>query len=154
MIWYFVSLLVVYTTIGILIYRILYRKKRLMNDRFAMVMAMSCSSILSLTISMILQFLVPNDLLLPLIISVVVGSFLGVLFGALVKFQSLLAGFSNGVVGGFMGSMLGAVIKDPSICSLPASYLTSIEQNMVIFSVFGTILVFSTIFLVYYALRI
>ncbi len=117
-------------------------------------MAMSCSGILSLNLSMIVQFLFPENFSIVMIISVIVCGLIGVLFGSLVKFQSLLAGFFNGIVGGLMGNMLGLVIKDPSICSLPAAYLTNINQNMMLFGVFGTFLAGVTIFFVFYSLKV
>lgn len=137
-----------------MIYKIFYKKRKLYDDRFGMIMAMSCSGILSLNLSMIVQFLFPENFSIVMIISVIVCGLIGVLFGSLVKFQSLLAGFFNGIVGSLMGNMLGLVIKDPSICSLPAAYLTNINQNMMLFGVFGTFLACVTIFFVFYSLKV
>jgi hypothetical protein len=87
-------------------------------------------------------------------LTVIVCGCIGTLFGSLVKFQSLLAGFFQGVIGSLMGNMLSAVIKDPTLCSLPATYLNSVEQNMFAFSLFGLLLVFITTCLVDYSLRV
>lgn len=151
---YLVGLLSINCLIGWIVYKVFYRKRKLYNDRFGMVMAMSCSGILSLNMSMIFQFLFVDHIFLGLVLTVLIGVAIGVAFGSLVKFQSLLAGFSYGVVGSLMGNMLGIVIKDPSICSLPAPYFQMIEKNMMIFSVFGSLLVLITILLVYYSLRV
>lgn len=135
-------------------YKVFYKKRQLYNDRFGMNMAMGCSGILSLNGSMLAQFIFPDHIFLIMLIAVVIGGSIGILFGSLVKFQSLLAGFLQGVVGSLTGNMLGIVVEDPSICSLPAPYLTMIEQNTVIFSAFGTLLVFMTISIVYYSLKV
>ncbi len=151
---YFLGLLSMNCLMGCIIYKVFYRKRKLYNDRFGMVMTMSCSGILSLNISMIFQFLFVEHYFLTIVLTVLIGAAIGVAFGSLVKFQSLLAGFFHGVVGSLMGNMLGIVIKDPSICSLPMPYFQMIDQNMMIFSVFGSLLVLITIMLVYFSLRV
>ncbi|WP_299092203.1 hypothetical protein [uncultured Metabacillus sp.] len=151
---YLACLLIVNSVIAIIMYRILFKKRRLFNDRFGMIMSMSISGILSLTIAMILQFLYADQMYMMMALTVLIGGGIGILFGSLVKFQSLLAGFLNGIIGSLMGNMLAAVVKDPALCSLPASYLISLEENMVAFSLFGTLLVFMTISLVNYSLRV
>ncbi|MCM3602720.1 hypothetical protein M3175_18450 [Robertmurraya korlensis] len=119
-----------------------------------MILAMSCSGILSLNISMLSQFIISDYLFFIMIGTVVLGGSVGIVFGALVKYQSLLAGFLHGIVGSLTGNMLGIVVKDPSICSLPAQYFSMIDQNILIFSAFGTLLVMITISIVYYSLRV
>jgi membrane-bound ClpP family serine protease len=139
---------------GLTIYKIMYGKRKLFSDRFGMVMAMSCSGILSLVLAMLLHFLFPIQLSFILLLSSIIGGSIGLLLGALVNFQSLLSGFTHGVVGSIMGTMLSAVIQDPSLCSLPPSYTMSLEQSIVTFSLFVTSLVVLTISLVYYSLRV
>lgn len=151
---YLVGFMCMNWLIGFVIFKIFYKKRKLYNDRFGMVIAMSCSGILSLNLSMIFQFLFLDHALVGLVLTVLIGGAIGVAFGSLVKFQSILAGFSHGVIGSLMGNMLGIVVKDPSICSLPGAYFTMIGQNMMIFTVFGTLLVLITILLVYYSLRV
>ena len=136
------------------IYIILFRKKKIFNDRFGMIMAMSLSGVMSLSIAMNIQFLVSLPSIILMMITVLTGGLIGILFGSLVKFQSLLAGYSHGVLGSVMGSMLGAVVLDPALCSLPVSYVDIIQQNKIIFSLFSTCLVLSTSCLVYYSLRV
>lgn len=136
------------------IYIILFRKKKIFNDRFGMIMAMSLSGVISLSIAMNIQFLVSFPSIILMMITVLTGGLIGILFGSLVKFQSLLAGYSHGVLGSVMGSMLGAVVLDPALCSLPVSYVDIIQQNKIIFSLFSTCLALSTSCLVYYSLRV
>jgi hypothetical protein len=151
---YLASLLGLTSFIGFFMYKVFYKKRQLYNDRFGMILAMSCSGILSLNASMLAQFIIPDHIFIIMLFTVVLGGLVGILFGSLVKYQSILAGFLQGIVGSLTGNMLGIVVEDPSICSLPAPYLTMIEQNTVIFSAFGTLLVLITISIVYYSLRI
>lgn len=151
---YLIMLLIVNSLIGWMIYKALYKKRKLYSDRFGMIIAISCSGMISLDFSMLVQFLFFEQSLLVLVITVLIGGAIGIAFGSLVKFQSLIAGFSHGIVGSLMGNMLGIVIKDPSICSLPVPYFTMINQNMIILSIFGTVLVLITILLVFYSLRV
>ncbi len=51
-----------------------------------------------------------------------------------------------------MGTMLGAVIKNPSLCSLPTVNINMVEQNTIIFSLFGSILIVLTTGLLWYSL--
>lgn len=151
---YLASLLSITILIGLIIYRNFYKKRQLYNDRFGMIMAMGCSGILSLNSSMLSQLIFTDHVFLIMLITVVMGGSVGIIFGSLVKYQSLLAGFFHGTVGSLTGNMLGIVVEDPSICSLPDPYLTMIEQNTAIFGAFGTLLVFITISIVYYSLRV
>ncbi|RBW70812.1 hypothetical protein [Bacillus taeanensis] len=138
--------------IFVIAYKVLYNKRKLFSDRYGMVMAMCTSGILSLNIGMSIEFLFFNSLSLNAWFAAVIGGAIGICFGSLVKFQSLLSGFFHGVVGSMMGIMLGAIVKNPALCSLPASYLMSVNENIFIFSLFGTVLVIMTFCLVYYSL--
>ncbi|WP_226682945.1 hypothetical protein [Sutcliffiella horikoshii] len=154
MTFFLVGIIVLHVLIGLTIYKILYSKRKLFSDRFGMVMAMSCSGILSLVLAMLFHFLLPIQLSFILFLTSIVGGTIGVLLGALVNFQSLLSGFTHGVIGSIMGTMLGAVIQNPSLCSLPLSDTMSLEQSIVTFSLFVTSLVVLTISLVFYSLRV
>ncbi|MED4017962.1 hypothetical protein ACWE42_10280 [Sutcliffiella cohnii] len=148
-IWFFIFL---NCLVALITYRILFRKRRLFSERYGMIIAMTCSGVISLIISMLVQFTMEVQIatFLTVISCVIVGAF----FGALVTFQSILAGVLNGIVGSLMGNMLGAVVKDPTICSLPVSYLNTVEENMLIFGVFGTLLTCITMSLVYFSLKV
>ncbi|MGO4886394.1 hypothetical protein ACJ2A9_01435 [Anaerobacillus sp. MEB173] len=149
-----IMILIVNGLIGSLIYNLMYKKRKLFTDRYGMVMTMCSSGVLSVNLAMLIHFLLPANLVLITFIATVIGGTIGILFGSLVKFQSLLAGFFYGAIGGIMGTMFGAVIENPALCGLPASYLNSVDQNMIIFSLFGTALVSTSIGLLYYSLRV
>lgn len=154
MLFFLLVLLFINSLIAIVMYRILFKKRKLYTDRFAMIMSMSISGVLSMNCAMIMQFLFTIDMVNIVVFTIIIGGCMGIIFGSLVKFQSILSGFTHGVSGSLMGNMLGVVIKDPTICSLPATYLASVEENMIIFSLFGTALVISTISLVHYSLKV
>jgi hypothetical protein len=151
---FLIGMLMVNTLGGLTIYIIMYKKRKVFSDHFGMIMAACSSGILSFNIAMLIYFLFPFDLSYISFVTTMIGGLVGILFGSLVKFQSLLSGFFQGVVGGMMGTMLSAVIQNPSLCSLPSSSINSLEQNMVAFSLFGTVLMFITMGLLYYSLRV
>ncbi|MBM6618202.1 hypothetical protein [Bacillus suaedaesalsae] len=139
---------------GLVMYTILYRRRYLFTDRYGMIVSIVCSSIICLTISMHTLFLLPFSLMILTISNVVLGAGVGVLFGSLVNSQSILSGVSHGVIGSLMGTMLGAVIQNPTLCSLPAAYLNTVQQNMIILSFCTSILVAVTMLVVYFSLRV
>ncbi|MEK3888020.1 hypothetical protein [Bacillus sp. FSL K6-3431] len=116
-----------------------------------MTMAMCASIILSLNIGMNMQFLLQTNMSLTFVITVIIGGSIGTLFGLLVSFQSLLSILFHGIVGGLMGTMLGAVIQNPTLCSLPTANINMIEQNIEIFSLFGSALMVITNGLLHYS---
>ena len=151
---YLIGILLVNSFLVFLFYKIMKRKRKIFSERFGAVIAMSGTGILSLNIGLVVQFLIKDDLSLLSVTSIIVGGLIGLLFGSLFKFQSVLNGFSHGIIGGIMGTMLGAVILNPSLCNLPSSYLNSVEQNIAIISLFGTVLSIKTIGLLWYSLRV
>ncbi len=140
--------------IGLSFYVVMYKKRKLFTDRFGMVMAMVGSGILSFNLAMMLFFMFPFNLGKLAIISTMIGGSTGIMYGALARFQSLLAGFSQGSIGAIMGTMFGAVVENPALCGLPAAYFIDVEQHMMLFSLFGTGLVISTFGLLFYSLRV
>ncbi len=140
--------------LGLSFYFVMYKKRKLFTDRFGMVMAMVGSGILSFNLAMMLFFMFPFNLSTLAIISTLVGGSIGIMYGALVRFQSLLGGFSQGTLGAIMGTMFGAVVENPALCGLPASYFTDVEKTMILFSLFGTGLVMTTFGLLFYSLRV
>jgi hypothetical protein len=139
---------------GLTIYIIMYKKRKVLSDHFGMIMATCSSGILSFNIAMLIYFLFPLHLSYISFVTTMIGGLIGILFGSLVKFQSLLSGFFQGVVGGMMGTMLSAAIQNPSLCSLSSSYINNIEQNMIAFSLFATVVMLITMGLLYYSLKV
>jgi hypothetical protein len=151
---FLIGMLMVNALGGLAMYIIMYKKRKVFSDHFGMIMATCSSGILSFNIAMLIYFLFPLHLSYISFVTTMIGGLIGILFGSLVKFQSLLSGFFQGVVGGMMGTMLSAVIQNPSLCSLPSSYINNIEQNMIAFSLFATVVMFITMGLLYYSLKV
>lgn len=151
---FLIILFLVNGMIGLFFYVVMYKKRKLFTDRFGMVMANVGSGIFSFNLAMMLFFMLPSSLGTIAILSTIVGASIGILYGALTRFQSLLAGFFQGAIGAIMGTMFGAVVENPALCGLPAAYFVDVETNMLLFSLFGTGLVMTTFGLLFYSLRV
>ncbi|MED4452417.1 hypothetical protein [Metabacillus fastidiosus] len=139
---------------GILLYLLVRKKKKIFADRYGMVVSMCGSGVLSLHLAMLFVFLIPDYLIIQVLFALGIGVFIGKKFGSLVRYQSLLSGIFHGIIGGIMGLMLGIVILNPSLCGLPSASLNMLHENMLIFTLFGTLLVIMTGSLLYYSLRV
>ncbi|WP_246942911.1 hypothetical protein [Bacillus pinisoli] len=144
----FVQLLVIFHT-----YYSLSQRKELFDDRFGKNYTFASTGVSSFFLAMMLIFLIPGTSFM-VIAAVIVGVLLGALFGSLYKMQTILLGIWNGGIGGLMGSMLGLVVLDPSLCGLPGTAARDIANNIILFSIFGTIILFTTMWLVRFSLRV
>ncbi|MGG3797905.1 hypothetical protein [Metabacillus fastidiosus] len=140
--------------VGILLYLLVMKKKKIFADRYGMVVAMCGSGVLSLHLAMLTVFLIPDYFIIQVLFTLGIGAFIGKKFGSLMKYQSLLSGLFHGIIGGIMGMMLGIVILNPSLCGLPSASLDSLQDNVLIFTNFGTVLVIMTGSLLYYSLKV
>lgn len=139
--------------IGFLCFRFLNKSRLLFSDRFGFIVALTGSAILGLVTALNLFLLFPAFFVVMSVLNMFIGMGIGVVFGAMVNTQSLIAGSFNGGVGGMMGTMIGAVALDPSICGLPPSSIT--EQSTLIFlGLLSFILVTITFTLLCFALRV
>ncbi|RXJ02411.1 hypothetical protein DS745_06820 [Anaerobacillus alkaliphilus] len=147
-----VTLLLISGVISFYSYRQLYRHKNLFSDRFGFNVALTASTAVSLSISILLFLLHPNIHLVGSI-NILLGIFIGLLFGSLVNTQTIVAGVYNGGVSGIMGTMIGAVAYDPSICGLP--FTESLQQTTVMYFGIGSFILFLlTIRLLHFSLRV
>jgi hypothetical protein len=134
-------------------YKYLYRSRYLFSDRFGFTASITGGSIVSLVMSLTLFLLFPSSFDVISTINMLIGISVGLLFGAMVNSQSLIAGFFSGGIGGMMGTMMGAIAKDPSICSLPVGALN--EQTVILFfGFFGLLLLSMTMLILCFALRV
>ncbi|MEH7239234.1 hypothetical protein [Bacillus sp. JJ1562] len=152
--WIWLFCLLLNVLIGYKSFLTLRKRRQNFSDRFAMIIAMSSSMILSLVIGMIFSFLIPFTLPTISFFAIISGGITGVIFGAMIKFHSILVGFFGGTSGGLMGAMIGAVVQDPSLCGLPSDSAMNIVNNMLTFSIFGTILVLVCFGLLTYSLKV
>ncbi|MFT4412459.1 hypothetical protein ACLM5H_01240 [Fredinandcohnia humi] len=152
--WLWVSLLLLNVTVGYRSYRKLRRKRQIFSDRFAMIIAMTSSMVLTLVIGLLYSFIFPLSLFSTSVYAVITGAIVGILFGSMVKMHSVLAGFSGGTSGGLMGAMVGAVAQDPSLCGLPSASSMNIASNMMSMGIFGTFLTLLSFWLITYSLKV
>ncbi|MFC4403385.1 hypothetical protein [Gracilibacillus xinjiangensis] len=151
---FLLTMLLINSLIGIWLFTGMFKKRKVFDDRFGMIMAACSGGIISFSISLQLAFLLPLSFSYISLINVIIGGSIGILFGSLVKFQSLLSGYFQGFIGAIMGTMLSAVTQDPSLCNLPIYYEESILHNMYYFSVFGTTLTMLTAYLIKYSMKV
>lgn len=140
--------------LGLLTYINLFKSRKLFSDRFGMIVASVMSSMLGMAFSFFCYYFIASNLLDSAFFSILIGTIIGMGFGGLVKYHTLIVGWFNGVVGSLMGLMLGAVIKDPSLCSLPAAFSNNVYENTLFFSIFISFLTLITCGLINYAYRI
>jgi hypothetical protein len=143
MLFFLYGVLILNGLIGAFLYIMMHKKRKIFSDRYGMIMAMCASGMLSFALGMVIEFLNKNDFTVITILVLVISGTIGIIFG-----------FFQGTVGGIMGTMFGAVVKNPSLCNLPSESLYTVEQSMVIFSLFSTVLVIVTACLLLYSFRV
>lgn len=149
--------------IGLLIWNIaaaffcyfrLRRRKQLFDDRYATTITNTATLGITLVLSMHVTVLVSAGLTLVFLLNLLLGAGVGALFGALVKYHSVLAGLYNGLIGISMGVMIGEVLKNPQICSIPISDHTQLLLNMYQLCGFATLLLTVVVGLVLYSMKV
>ncbi|MCA1031104.1 hypothetical protein LCL95_08725 [Bacillus timonensis] len=139
---------------SLLLLKRLFTSRKLFSDRFGMVIAMSAPLIFSIHLATHLSFVLPFPFEISVIISTLAMGVIGIMYGALVKLHSVLAGFSSAMIGGFGGVMVGEVIQNPTICGLPQDTLSEITVNMVTFSIFETFILFLSYYFIHFSLKV
>lgn len=142
------SLLMINSLIGVVLYRFLNKKRKKLTQSRRMAMV-SLASILSLNIGMNIYFLLPENLPVIYFLTVIIGGLIGAIYSSLATPQTRLSGFYHGVIGGIMGTMLGAIIQNPSLCSLPSAHPNTIYENIKFFSTFGIFLMITPALLLF-----
>ncbi|MHA6250877.1 hypothetical protein [Oceanobacillus sp. CAU 1775] len=135
-------------------YTILRRSRKLFSDRYAMVISLSASMVVGLVLSLIGTFILPFSFSILAIVFTSFGGVIGILFGSMVKLHSVLSGFFGGTMGGMTGAMVGAVVLDPTLCGLPLTSAGIIETNMIIFSIFMTVVFLLAFRIIIYSIRV
>jgi len=131
-----------------------YKKRILFDNRYGMTISMSSSMIITVFLSMQISFLSPFSLDVILSIMAFTGMIIGAAFGALVRLHAVLSGSFSGVMGSLMGAMSGSVIKNPSLCGLPMDSESVLLVNMFVSTTLGTVILFVTLGLILYSLKV
>lgn len=135
-------------------YFILRRKRALFGDRYAASITKAAVSVSALVVGIHISSAFTIQPSFIVLCSIMYGGVVGILFGALVKFHSILLGFYQGVLGSIMGVMIGEVLKNPQLCSIP---LASAQQQFVmIYQMcgFSSLLLLFVFMLILYSLRV
>ncbi|WP_421385120.1 hypothetical protein ACOJQI_10250 [Bacillus salacetis] len=140
--------------VSIICYYRLYKKRLLFDNRYAMTISMTSAMIISLTLSMQYSFISSLPFEATASAMIFLGMMVGIAFGVLVRLHSVLSGISAGVTGGLMGTMVGSVIKNPSLCGLPMDSQRILLVDMAAFTIFGTMILFITMGLILFSLKV
>jgi len=90
-------------------YRFLYRIKELIGYHFGMNVAMLSSGVIGIAAGTVLGYTFPAHYTMITIVATLFAMAVGVLFGSLVDYQTLLSGVTSGLMAGIMGPMIGVV---------------------------------------------
>jgi hypothetical protein len=138
---------------SVYLYLYIYRASVLFDDRFSMTVSIvgsaSISFLFGLHLSIIFNSLVPDAMVL----AGTFGTFFGYIFGSFSKRQFIISGVFNGFTSGVMGAMAGQVLMNPALCGLPWNF-QQIQQNMIIYNMFASIMVFLTLLLLLYSFKV
>ena len=132
----------------------LQKKRLLFDNRYGMTISMSSASIISLILSMQFSFVSPLSFDVTIGLAALSGILIGAAFGCLVRLHAVLSGIFSGTMGGLMGAMSGSVIKDPSLCGLPMDTESVLQFNMLLFTASGMVILFVTIGMILYSLKV
>ncbi|WP_047985571.1 hypothetical protein [Ornithinibacillus californiensis] len=135
-------------------YVMLRRKRALFDDRFATTITKTVTLTVTLILGIHFSVIFPFELSSIFAHTLILGVFIGFLFGSLVKYHSILIGFYHGMVGSSMGVMIGEVLKNPQLCSIPITSSKQILVNMLYLCGFTTFLLTFILSLVLYSLRV
>lgn len=149
-----VGLLIWNVSAALFCYFSLRKRKQLFDDRFATTMTNTATPGITMVLGMHVTVLMPTGLSSVFLVNLLLGAVIGALFGALVKYHSVLIGLYNGLIGTSMGVMIGEVLKNPQICSIPISDHTQILLNMYQLCGFATLLLTVVVGLVLYSMRV
>jgi hypothetical protein len=148
MIFFYTSCLIITVSLLLVTYIQLFRSRKLFDSRFSMTITFVSTIVYVTFLSMITSFIFKGNFSTLSIYTGLVAIIIGISFGALGNFQSIITGVSSGIIASLMGGMVGAVILNPSLCSIPNQANALIEKNMLIFSIFSVIiLLLSTLFI-------
>jgi hypothetical protein len=100
---------------GMVSYFYLHRVRRLIGYHLGMNIAMTSSGVIGLSLGSILGAQFQHFTGLIIIINTLFSIFIGLIFGALVDYQTLLTGVSSGLMSGLMGPMIGFHTHDPML---------------------------------------
>jgi hypothetical protein len=97
-------------TANILLYRELYKARKLIGFQLGMNISILMGGVTALCTGVLLISQFPFSFTMVTIISTVAGMAAGGAYGALFDYQTLLTGYANGLMIGLMAPMIGSII--------------------------------------------
>jgi hypothetical protein len=97
-------------TANILLYRELYKARKLIGFQLGMNISILMGGVSALCTGVLLISQFPFSFTMVTIISTVAGMAAGGAYGALFDYQTLLTGYANGLMIGLMAPMIGSII--------------------------------------------
>lgn len=113
----------------------LYKYRKLIGYHLGMNIAMTPSGIISIATGLILIYHFPLHFTEITILTTVIGIIIGIAFGALVEYQTVIMGFSSGVMGGIMAPMIGDMAQHSLLLIGFTQVLLVILMGMLCFSI-------------------
>ncbi|WP_233549429.1 hypothetical protein [Lysinibacillus yapensis] len=109
-----------YFLVCVVSYLFLRKMRYLISYHLGMNLAMTASGIMGIAVGTLLGYAFPAHYTVITIFATILAMGIGALFGALVDYQTLLSGVSNGLMAGIMGPMIGVVadLMLVTFCSL------------------------------------
>lgn len=99
-------------TANILLYRELYKARKLIGFQLGMNISILMGGVTALCTGVLLISQFPFSFTVVTIISTVAGMAAGGAYGALFDYQTLLTGYANGLMIGLMAPMIGSIIDN------------------------------------------
>ncbi|MCA1041856.1 hypothetical protein LCM00_20380 [Bacillus infantis] len=99
-------------TANILLYRELYKARKLIGFQLGMNISILMGGVTALCTGVLLISQFPFSFTMVTIISTVAGMAAGGAYGALFDYQTLLTGYANGLMIGLMAPMIGSIIDN------------------------------------------
>jgi hypothetical protein len=150
---YLMSLFIVNVIVVIQTYRVLRRKRKWLGEHYAMMSSIVSSGVFSLTLSMLLRFFLSSGRTSDTIICVLIGAVVGIVFGTIASFQAVPSSMFHGIMGSLAGTMVGVMVSSPSLCGLSNDLFFLLVPNIIKLSLFGTCVMFFTLWVVVHSLN-
>ncbi|MCK0472462.1 hypothetical protein [Halalkalibacter sp. APA_J-10(15)] len=112
----------------------LYNKRKLIGYHLGMNLAMTPTGLISIVTGLILIYHFPFHFTEITIFTTIIGIGIGVLFGTLVEYQTVIMGITSGVMSGIMAPMIGDMAQHSLVLIGFAQIIVFIVMGMLCYS--------------------
>jgi hypothetical protein len=135
MTWLSWVLLLSYVVAGVWTFVVLYPSRHLISYHMGMNLAMVSGGVIGIAVGIVLGDLFPAHYALATIAATGIAIFGGIVFGALVDYQTLITGVASGIMSGLMGPMVGVMAGTQAlVLILFCSLLVYLSYGLLCFS--------------------